>query len=416
MPNDYSSNSASRRKAKTLNAQDAHTLITTSLAFILSYVTPKQVMQFQKVLDAAVVNPSVKKEQEDLNRRSVTHLAGSLVMRDPRIERQVDKAGENMIWAKEEDKHIRLDFEKLLAKGALEPQTDNPDEADYLKKVRNTLKEKGVWLRLGQERLTDPRSFVVWLSLGYGGDAIPTSTGLLDRDAVLGNQLLGAGYFEEVTQGKVQKTLESQIYSLDLDIEDGEREHNRLTRRYDDAFPGVAELSDAIGGADLPGRSIWTYAKKLALTARDLNTDGNVIGAQAFLILSAVAARKAALLLSTYAQRSSDGAASIIKVLEVAKTAGEIAEIGLAVTGVAGVVRGTITRAGAEESIDALAEKVVNAYISKNPANNNAALRELARLNPTTSRVASKGGTVLGSGVKAGQSSGAGTGFDKGWR
>jgi len=373
-------------------------------------------MQFQKVLDAAVVNPSVKKEQEDLNRRSVTHLAGSLVMRDPRIERQVDKAGENMIWAKEEDKHIRLDFEKLLAKGALEPQTDNPDEADYLKKVRNTLKEKGVWLRLGQERLTDPRSFVVWLSLGYGGDAIPTSTGLLDRDAVLGNQLLGAGYFEEVTQGKVQKTLESQIYSLDLDIEDGEREHNRLTRRYDDAFPGVAELSDAIGGADLPGRSIWTYAKKLALTARDLNTDGNVIGAQAFLILSAVAARKAALLLSTYAQRSSDGAASIIKVLEVAKTAGEIAEIGLAVTGVAGVVRGTITRAGAEESIDALAEKVVNAYISKNPANNNAALRELARLNPTTSRVASKGGTVLGSGVKAGQSSGAGTGFDKGWR
>lgn len=416
MPNDYSSNSASRRKAKTLNAQDANVLLTSSLSVVFPYLTQRQVDQVQKVLDAAVVNPVVKKEQEDLYRRALTHRAGNLVMRDPRMERRADQAIEGMIWVKEEDKHIRLNYEDLLGKNALEPLTDNPDEADYLKKVRNTLKEKGVWLRVGQDRINDPQSFVVWLSLGYDGDAIPADLGLLNREAILGNQLLGARYYEEVTQGKVQTTLESQIYSLELDIEDGEREHTRLIRRYDDAFPGVAELSDAIGGADLPGRSIWAYSKKLASTARDLNKDGNVIGAQAFLILSAVAVRKAALILSTYAQKSSDGAASVIKVLEVAKTAGEIAEIGLAVTGVAGVVRGTLTRAGAEESIDALAEKVVNAYISKNPANNNAALRELARLNRPASTVASKGSTVLGSGVKASQSSGAGTGFNKGWK
>lgn len=401
MPNDYPPNSASRRKAKTLNAQDAEVLITSSLSVVRPYLAQKQINQVQKVLDAAVVNPAVKKEAEDLNRRSITHRAGSLVMRDPRVERQADRALQGMIWVRDEDKHIRLDFEQLLGTDALEPITDNPDEAEYLKKIRNTLKEKGVWLRVGQERLTDPRSFVVWLSLGYDGDAIPTDIGFLDREAILGNQLLGARYFEEVTQGKVKKTLESAIYSLELEIEDGEREHTRLIRRYDDALPGVAELSDAIGGADLPGRSIWVASKRLMSNARELNTNGNILGSQACLLLAAVAISEAAQLLSSYAEKSSAGAASVAKILEVAVTVAAIVETCRGLGAVRMLLKGSLKDA---------AKEAVKIWTPKTPGQQ-AFANDLKQM----SYVLRDGKTILGSGARAGQSSRAGTGFDKGW-
>lgn len=397
MPNDYPPNSAARRKAKALNAQDATYLLAPPLPVVLSHMTPSQINQVQKVLDAAVVNPVVKKEAQDLYRRSVTHRAVSVYTVDEKTERRGDRAMEGMIWVKEDDKHIRLDFEKLLAKDALEPITDNPDEADYLKKVRNTLKEKGVWLRITQRSLVDPRNFEVWLSLGYDGDAIPTGTGLLDRDAILGTTLFDVGYIKEVTQGKVQKTLESLIYSLELDIEDGEREHNRLIRRYEDAFPGVAEISDAIGGADLPGRSIWAYSKKLMSNAHELNKDGNIMGSQAFLLVAAVAVREAALLLSTYAEKSSDGAGSVVKVLEVAKTAGEIAQMGLVVGDAVAVVRGAT-------AVNAAVEKVASKWAAEHP--------EFAAELNLVGRLNSPKGSVAG-GVKPGTSLGAGTGWSK---
>lgn len=420
MPNDYSPNSASRKKAKSLNAQDANVLLLSSLAVVVPWMYPKQINQVQKVLDAAVVNPVVKKEADDLYRRSITHRAGGLVMRDPGTERQAERAEEGMIWVKEEDKRIRLDFEKLLGKDVLEPITDNPDEAEYLKKVKNTLKEKGVWLRVGQERLNDPRSFVVWLSLGYDGDALPTDIGFLDRQAILGNQLLGARYYEEVTQGKVKKTLETLIYRMELDIEDGEKEHSRLIRRYEEAFPGVAELSDAVGGADLPGRSIWSYSKRLMSDARDANRNGNVLGTQGFLLLAAIAINNAALQLSRYAEKSSEGAASVVKVLEVAQTAGEIAVDGLMVTGVALIARdvavrltarGLVGRTAAKESYNDVARDFINQSLARSKDKNEALLREIARLNQSSGSGGSAGSTVLGSGIKPNQSPGAGTGW-----
>ena len=66
MPNDYSLKSAARRKAIKLNAQDANVLVQTSLSIVFSYLSAKQMVQIQKVLDAAVVNPAIKKEQEEL--------------------------------------------------------------------------------------------------------------------------------------------------------------------------------------------------------------------------------------------------------------------------------------------------------------------------------------------------------------
>jgi hypothetical protein len=258
--------------------------------------------------------------------------------------------------------------------------------------------------------LKDPRTFELWFSLGYDGDAIPTKDGKIDREELLGTTLLGAGYYKAVHTGQVQTSLKRQIIALEIDIEDGLREHDRLIKRYRDAFPGVAEISDALGGADLPSRSIWDHPNKLILKALELNVGGNVLGSQAYLVVAAIVTRNAALLLAEYAEKSMRGAGRAIAVLEVAKTAGEIAEIGLAITGIGvatKVVRGgakVATNAARNSSLDAAAEQLANRYIAKNQIS----AADLA----TTRWVPGPKGSVAG-GVKPGTSSGAETGFHK---
>lgn len=405
MPNDYSMHSASRRKAKSLNAQDANTVLVISIPLIIGYVTQKQMAQIQKVLDAAVVNPVVKREAEELERRSITHRAGSLVLRDPKIERRADKALEGMIWAKEDDRHIRLDLDKLLTKDALEPQTDNPDEAVYLKSVRETLKAEGVWLRIDQERSHDPRSFMAWLSLGYGGDTIPAKGGMIDREAIQDTTLFGARYYDFVVEGPTRKTLESQIYRLDLEIEDGEKEHRRLIRRYDDALPGIAEAADAIGGADLPSESIWRDPKALSKEAWDAFYADKFERAQAFLIAAAVATSDAVQKLEVYAVKSMEGAALAAKIAHIVAVASAVILTAIDITSLSRGLAAGLRTTVAGETRDALAARVVNAYVGKNAENNQALLRIVGRLSSP------KGSTA--GGVKPGTSAGAGTGFGK---
>lgn len=396
MPNDYyPPNSAARRKAKSLYALDARFLLI-PLPHVLSRMTERQIQHVQKVLDAAVVNPVVKKEAADLYRRSVPHRAGSVYTVDEKTESRGDRAMEGMIWVKEDDKHIRLDFEKLLAKDALEPITDNPDEADYVKKVRNTLKEKGVWLRITQPQITNPQNFEVWLSLGYDGDAIPTKTGRLDRDAILGNQLFTAGYFKEVTWGKVQTTLEKEIDRLNIKIELGEDEHRRLINRYDNAFPGIAEISDALGGADLPSRSIWNVPNKLMSMARELNTDGNVTGTQACLVAAAIRTRNAAQLLATYAEKSTQGAAMAANIAQVVAVSSAVILSAIDATGIA---RGLV----AEEAEAMLAAR----FVAKNPKSGAALDALLKEAEQTSVRVIKPvGGTGNVAGYGAGRARG----------
>ena len=194
-----------RQQAKALNAADARTILRAALPFVLKNMSEKQLDHMQRVLDAAVVNPAVEKEANDIYRRSVRAQSGSLVMRDEKMVRRAYRVMERSIHVTEADKRIRLDFEVLLANDALKPRTDNPDEAAYLQLVRKTLANRGVWLRFGKKyvrdpedpsaHLLDPRQFNVWLSLGPDGYEIPTDTGRLTREALLDNTTLGAGYY-----------------------------------------------------------------------------------------------------------------------------------------------------------------------------------------------------------------------------
>lgn len=215
---------------------------------------------------------------------------------------------------------------------------------------------------------------------------------------------------------------------LTLDIEEGVQEHNRLRARYRNAAPGVAEISDFVGGADLPDISIWDYPSSLVLKARQAKIHGNVMAPQTYLVVAAVATRNAAQLLATYAEKSGTGAAQIVGVLKVLKTAGQVAEVALALTGVVALARGTMMAAGAggggammgggagggvigggagaaaDASVDELAEELVKRYLAKNP--------EVAADLNKVRWVPGPKGTVSG-GVKPGPSSGVGTGFHK---
>jgi hypothetical protein len=405
-----------RQRAIALKAADARTLLQKHLPYVLHVLTPAQLAQVQRVLDAEVVNPEVAKQANAVYRKSVTAQSGNLVVRDEKTVQRAYRIMATQIKASESDQHIRLDYKRLLTVDALKPVTDNPDEGEYMGRVRNTLESKGIWLRFDNALvrdpedpsrwIVDPRTFRAWLSVGYDGDAIPTNDGQLDREELLGTVLFGAGYYDAVHRGPTQRSLERQIAILSAEMDSAIAEHNRLIMRKVKA-PIVSGISDFVGGADLPARSIWDYPQKMLIKALELNKGGNVFKSPGYLVAAAIATRNNANLLAQYADDSASGAGRMIAVLKVAKTAGQVAEVGLAVTGVTALVRGTVRVAGGaagDAAVDAAAERMIAKHYAKDA-------EIMADLNKVK-WVPQPKGSVAG-GVKPGTSSGAGTGWHK---
>lgn len=407
-----------RTRAIALKAADARQLLQKHLPYILKVITPAQLAQVQKVLDAEVVNPEIAKEANELYKKSVIAQSGNIVMRDQKIVDRSYRIRNKQLIVREADQHIRLNYKQLLTADALIPITDNPDEAAYLQRVRATLENKGIWLRFDNEFVPhpegggrwyiDPRTFRAWLCVGYDGDPIPTNDGLLNREELLGTVMFGAGYYDSVHRGPTQRSLDKQIAILDAEINSGVDEHLRLFRRKAEA-PIVSGISDFLGGADLPDTNIWDYPRKMVRRALELNTGGNVTKSPPYLVVAAIATRNNANLLSEYADDSANGAGRAIKVLKVAKTAGEVAEVGLAVTGVTGAIRGTVRIAGKGAARDAAVDAAAERMIAKHYANDAQIMADLNKVK----WVPGPKGSVGGRGIKPGQSSGNGTGWQK---
>jgi hypothetical protein len=408
---------ADRKRAIALKAADARTLLQKHLPYVLRVITPAQLAQVQRVLDAEVVNPEVAKQANEVYRKSVTAQSGPLVVRDEKTVHRAYRILATQIKASESDQHIRLDYKRLLTADALKPTTDNPDEAEYLLRVRNTLESKGIWLRYDNQLvrdpeefgrwIVDPRTFRAWLCVGYNGDAIPTNDGQLDREELLGTVLFGAGYYDAVHRGTTQRSLNRQIAILSAEIDSGIAEHHELIMRKVKA-PIVSGISDFAGGADLPDRSIWDYPQKMLVKALEMNVGGNVFKSSPYLVVAAIATRNNANLVAQYADDSSTGAGRVITVLKVAKTAGQVAEVGLAVTGITSIVRGTVRVAGGSVAGDAAVDAAAERMIAKHFANDAEIMSNLNKVK----WVPQPKGSVAG-GVKPGSSSGAGTGFHK---
>ncbi len=113
--------SRDRKRAIALRAADARELIGKSLPMVLKYMTQDQVAQVQRVLDAAVVNPSVEKEYTDLRKRSIVAQSGDLVMRDERIVQRADRALTAYIHINDNDKRVL----RSISKSFLTPTPSN---------------------------------------------------------------------------------------------------------------------------------------------------------------------------------------------------------------------------------------------------------------------------------------------------
>ncbi len=172
--------------------------------------------------------------------------------------------------------------------------------------------------------------------------------------------------------------------------------------------PVVSGISDFVGGADLPDRAIWDYPQKMLLKARELKIGGNVFKSPPYLVIAAIATRNNANLLAQYADDSSSGAGKVVTVLKVAKTAGQVAEVGLALTGVTAIARGTVRVAGNAVARDAAVDAAAERMIAKHYAKDAEIMADLDKVK----WVPQPRGSVAG-GVKPGTSSGAGTGWQK---
>jgi len=335
------------------------------LPLIVHVLSLSQLQQVQKVLDAAVVNPEVEREGNLLWQQSVTHQIGNQVNRDPRIVDQANRVFQTKILIDDRDKHIKLDFDRLLAPGALLPRTDNPDEAMYLIKVRQALEKYGVWLRIDHKWhrdpneytrviFDDPRSFQAWLEFGYDGHPINAPAGLLTREAILSAVWIGEGYWSEVYKGKFQTALDSAIRGVRSQISTGETLHDMQQEARDSARIGVVWVSDRLGGAVFPGTKIWDLPHELVEKALKQNVGGNISQSCDTIMYAAIATAMAARILNEYIDATIRGAQQAVTALTVAKVSGMIADSLLLVRG---LIRVLATWGAAEVGVTAATSK-----------------------------------------------------------
>lgn len=405
-----------RERGKALAAATvADVMVRNSLLQVLATMAAPDIKKMQRVLDAAVVDPLVKDEATALYNQS-KRIYGELVVFDPVLRRKGDQAMRDYVVITDADKRIRIDYKRLLARDAFDPVTDNPDEVDYMAKVRATLEKRGVWLRFESKTvrspedrsrwINDPRQWEAWLSLGPTGDQIPMLGGRIDRKTLLGTTLFGAGYWENVDQGPMETGLKKQMDNLSIEIESGLQQHNEIARIRRNTTVGIVEVSDLLGGADFPSNSIWDQPHRLLIKAMELNINGRVYGSQAYLLVAAVMTRNAANLLASYIDDTSSGVGRAVKILKVARTAGRVAEVGLAATGVVGLVRANVTivvTGGADAAVDVAVKRAVNRYAASVGSD-----AELSQVRWETSP--GQAGTKLGN-MRKGQSSGYGGDF-----
>jgi hypothetical protein len=338
-----------RKRANDLKATKARDLINATVPYVLNAMTEAQIDQVQRVLDAAAVNPWVERSAanvyRDASREKVIEVNDEkhsyLKYADPRVESRVQHAKDWLIPVNKADKHIRLDYRKLLTSDALQPKTDNPDEAMYLLDVVDLLDARGVWFRFEPELVPDPehaadwipdtKMFDAWLTLGDGNDKFRSGAGQLNRDSVYDNMTLGALRYDRVWEGPVYKSLTKAIEHLQREVQAGQSRHLEIAHIRRTNKPGVTYVAEKRGGASYPDEDIWKPPWNLLLAARASLTDGKIARVNKLVILAAALTRNASKSLSDYIDAYISGGESTVRVLRVAKIAGEVAQAALMV-------------------------------------------------------------------------------------
>ena len=365
--------SADRQRAIELGAVALFDLLAKAgMGGLIVQLTASQIQQLQRYLDAAVIDPAVKREAAAVYRGS------------PEAQRQVDKIMREYIPVGQLDDTVRIDLSKALDRKALAPITDNPDEADYLEAVRKKLDSDGVWLRISAKLVRNPddpsqwisdgRNFEVWLSLGPRGGVIPAKGGVIDRDALLSNGVIGANYWRRVDKGPVLNAINRQAQYLSSEIDNGIALHTEMLAVRANAAPGVVPISDTLGGADFPSVNAWQPAIDLLAAALKMRNEGRVWGAKCLLVLDALMVRNSARALTTYMDKTSAGAVFATKALTVVVALAVVAETLMTAGAAAGVGAGGAAAGEAavgeavagEAATESAAEAQMERYIARN--------------------------------------------------
>jgi hypothetical protein len=370
-----------RQRAIQLRAAEANALLQSRLPYVLRLLTPAQIGQVQKVLDAAVVNPAVQKDYAAASRKNADAERARGVFSDGAVYRtpdspQMRKLAGELIDVAPSDKHIRLEHPKLLAYDALKPLTDNPDEAAYLDKIMKTLSRRGVYLRIEPKLVHDAddksrwivsdRDFDVWLSLGYDGDRIPSQDGKLTRMNLLDNTTLGAGYYTDVIKGTVETRFHAEADRISRKIRDGLSLHEDQDLARWTAAPGVVTISDTLGGADYPSEKIWDQPWALLMQARDLNKDdGNIVAASKRLALAALLADLAANRLNQYINDTVKGASRAILVAKAVVVITSVFESALMIFSLATLAADLVAIRAAEAAAERAAVQTAKRKVRK---------------------------------------------------
>ncbi len=382
------------KRALASHPEDARALLS-AIPVVLGQMTEHQIQQVQRVLDAAVVNPEVTKEINAIHRRATTILDDGLTyVNHDRLDAPAARAEKNYIPVSGSDYRIRLDHKGLLMPDAFKVTSDNTDEPAFLRSVAKWLENEGVWLQFRPKLVRDPddpskfmenpRAYQAWLTLGPEAKesrTIPVEYGgFITRNALFGIGVVAAGQWNRVYRGPVKMALRQQAAALEAAIDDGSAEYWRLRKLRSDMYIR-AKVIDLVGGADFPDSRLWDLPRQLLSRASGFEAGDNIRAAQAFLIAAAVATQHSADLLAQYSDDVQTGGNRVVKVLEVANKAGEVAQVVLTVLdgvafvrGAASIVR-TVAAAEAGETVvisvtrsGVTAERFVGDYAARNPA------------------------------------------------
>ena len=135
-------------RAIKLGALNARVLLAISFPMLYSRLNATEISEVQFVLDAAAVNADIEDKYKTATRNAISGRIGSQVNYDQKVIARGDRILRTAMPLTEDDLHIRLDFKRFIAPDALLPQSNNPDELEYLTRVKHALETNGIWLNL----------------------------------------------------------------------------------------------------------------------------------------------------------------------------------------------------------------------------------------------------------------------------
>ncbi len=369
-------------------ALDADQLLSVALPSIQKKLAVDRtiVTRVQHVLDAAVRNHEVVVLLKTATHKAVIFNSPQGSMKDSQLAALADRMPKATSPIRKSDTQIRLNFHLLISPEQLQPQTDNPDEKKYLRKLFEALVDRGVWLRFDHCWINSPsdlsasakNSFRAWLSYGPDGPEIPSVGGLVTREALLSVVVVGNGYYEEVYQGSILRKINELIRNVDRQILEAKQLHQELARLRQQTVPGVSGVSDVMGGTTFPDIKMWDAPFGLLLESIEHRSGGRLKETSNHVAMAAALTALCSERLKEYSTKTNLGAEKAVRILDFLRKAGKVAECGLLIYGVYSVAARIIARRAAAEAAGVATRRFANAQTMRVPVSQSPTLRGYA--------------------------------------